>query len=154
MTLKLRELTDKTELFGSGHALCAGCAEPVAVRQVLECFANPGTLLATRLQFFHQPARLEPRRCMRPRFVGSRCHRRPENASSLFVFLLHQKNFTHGRCLPKITQRRLRANDLLDPISIIGSRLQFLVTSEKHTFGRGINARVKIISSPLESLRV
>jgi pyruvate ferredoxin oxidoreductase beta subunit len=41
MTLKLRELTDKTELFGSGHALCAGCAEPVAVRQVLSALENP-----------------------------------------------------------------------------------------------------------------
>ncbi|MDA0232391.1 MAG: thiamine pyrophosphate-dependent enzyme [Chloroflexi bacterium] len=41
MTLKLRELTEKTEQFGSGHALCAGCAEPVAVRQVLAALVNP-----------------------------------------------------------------------------------------------------------------
>lgn len=41
MTLKLRDLTKKIELFGSGHALCAGCAEPTAVRQVLMALENP-----------------------------------------------------------------------------------------------------------------
>ena len=41
MTLKLRELTRAREMFGSGHGLCAGCAEPVVVRQVLTALANP-----------------------------------------------------------------------------------------------------------------
>lgn len=41
MTLKLRELTNEVARFGSGHALCAGCAEPVAVRQILTALQNP-----------------------------------------------------------------------------------------------------------------
>jgi pyruvate ferredoxin oxidoreductase beta subunit len=41
MTLKLRELTNEVARFGSGQALCAGCAEPVAVRQILTALQNP-----------------------------------------------------------------------------------------------------------------
>ena len=41
MTLKLRELTLKPEMFGTGHGLCAGCAEPTSVRQVLMALENP-----------------------------------------------------------------------------------------------------------------
>ena len=41
MTLKLRELTLKPEMFGTGHGLCAGCAEPTSVRQGLMALENP-----------------------------------------------------------------------------------------------------------------
>ncbi len=41
MTLKLRDLSLKPDLFGNGHGLCAGCAEPVSVRQILSAFENP-----------------------------------------------------------------------------------------------------------------
>jgi pyruvate ferredoxin oxidoreductase beta subunit len=41
MTLKLRELSLKPDLFGNGHGLCAGCAEPVSVRQILSALENP-----------------------------------------------------------------------------------------------------------------
>jgi pyruvate ferredoxin oxidoreductase beta subunit len=41
MTLKLRDLSLKPDLFGNGHGLCAGCAEPVSVRQILSALENP-----------------------------------------------------------------------------------------------------------------
>ena len=48
MTLKLRDLTEKADLFSSGHGLCAGCAEPIVVREVLAALQNPPVLsLAT-----------------------------------------------------------------------------------------------------------
>ncbi len=41
MTLKLRELSLKPDLFGNGHGLCAGCAESISVRQILSALENP-----------------------------------------------------------------------------------------------------------------
>jgi len=41
MTLKLRELSLQPDRFGNGHALCAGCAEPISVRQILAALENP-----------------------------------------------------------------------------------------------------------------
>jgi pyruvate ferredoxin oxidoreductase beta subunit len=41
MTLKLRELSLKPDLFGAGHGLCAGCAESTSVRQILAALENP-----------------------------------------------------------------------------------------------------------------
>ena len=36
MSVNLKELTKKEELLTSGHRLCAGCAAPIVVRQVLK----------------------------------------------------------------------------------------------------------------------
>jgi len=41
MTLKLKDLTLAPDPFASGHGLCAGCAEPIAVRIVLKALQNP-----------------------------------------------------------------------------------------------------------------
>ena len=41
MTLKLKDLTLVPAPFASGHGLCAGCAEPIAVRVVLQALKNP-----------------------------------------------------------------------------------------------------------------
>jgi len=40
-TLRLRDLAEKPAGLACGHGLCAGCAEPVAVRQILTALENP-----------------------------------------------------------------------------------------------------------------
>ncbi|MFQ5872548.1 MAG: thiamine pyrophosphate-dependent enzyme [Dehalococcoidia bacterium] len=44
MRLNLKELSRRTDLLSSGHRLCAGCAEPIIVRQVLN-IAGPETVV-------------------------------------------------------------------------------------------------------------
>jgi pyruvate ferredoxin oxidoreductase beta subunit len=39
--LTLRSLTEREEFFSPGHRACAGCAEPIAVRQILLAAKNP-----------------------------------------------------------------------------------------------------------------
>ncbi|MBI2935382.1 MAG: pyruvate ferredoxin oxidoreductase [Chloroflexi bacterium] len=46
LQLNLRELSKREDLLASGHGLCAGCIEPVVVRQVLQV-AGPNTVVAT-----------------------------------------------------------------------------------------------------------
>ncbi len=43
--LNLRELSSQEDLLAPGHRLCAGCVEPVVVRQVLQV-AGPNTIVA------------------------------------------------------------------------------------------------------------
>ncbi len=45
---RLQEISQRPEGMASGHGLCAGCAEPVAVREVLSVLENPAVVsLAT-----------------------------------------------------------------------------------------------------------
>ena len=41
MTLKLRELTEQSTGLTPGHGLCAGCAHPIAIRQILTALEHP-----------------------------------------------------------------------------------------------------------------
>lgn len=41
MAISLKELSKKKELFSPGHRACAGCAEPIAVRQILLAADTP-----------------------------------------------------------------------------------------------------------------
>jgi pyruvate ferredoxin oxidoreductase beta subunit len=41
MAIKLKEIASAGEKFAPGHRLCAGCAEPVAVRQILSAIDDP-----------------------------------------------------------------------------------------------------------------
>jgi pyruvate ferredoxin oxidoreductase beta subunit len=41
MTINLKELSKKEERLASGHRLCAGCAEPIIVRQILLAIDEP-----------------------------------------------------------------------------------------------------------------
>jgi pyruvate ferredoxin oxidoreductase beta subunit len=41
MAIKLKEISQKTEVLAPGHRLCAGCGAPIVVRQILQAAEHP-----------------------------------------------------------------------------------------------------------------
>ena len=46
MAVRLRDIANKEERLVSGHRLCAGCAESVVLRQVLNAIDDPVVVAA------------------------------------------------------------------------------------------------------------
>jgi len=44
MAIKLKELAGKPERLAPGHRFCAGCAEPIIIRQILHAIEEPVVL--------------------------------------------------------------------------------------------------------------